>query len=104
MDDGFPRIMGCKFCGTLRHEHVRRWHAEAGWHGYHTPSREQIRARWKEHMDAREARRRQQTITDTLHGLRLILTTNLIQELDPEQEELFKDLIELGVHKLGVEI
>lgn len=55
-------------------------------------------------MNAREAKRRQQMITDTLFGLKQILTTNLLQELDPEQEDLLKNLIELGVHKLEVEI
>lgn len=97
-------MMGCAFCGALRNDHGRQWHAEKGWHGYHTPSREQIRARWKEHMNAREAKRRQQVITDTLFGLKQILTTNLLQELDPEQEQLFKDLLELGVLKLNVQI
>lgn len=42
-------------------------------------------------------------ITDTLFGLKQVLTTNLIQELDPDQEELLKDLICIGIHKLGVE-
>ncbi len=55
-------------------------------------------------MNAREARRRQQMITDTLYGLKQILTTNLIQELDPDEERLLGDLICLGVHKLNVEL
>lgn len=105
MNDGFPRIMGCKFCGTLlRHEHGREWHPDKGWHGYQTPSREQIRTRWKEHMDAREAKRRQQLIVDTLFGLKQILTTNLAQELDPAQEEEFKHLISVAVNKGMVEL
>lgn len=96
MDDGFPRIMGCKFCGILRREHAMHWHPEAGWHGYHTPTRAQIKARWKEHMDAREAKRRQQMIVDTLFGLKQIFTTNLVQELDPMQEAEMIQLLALG--------
>ena len=96
MDDGFPRIMGCHFCGLLRHEHYQKWHPEAGWHGYHTPPREQIRARWKEHVNQREANRRQQLIVDTLHGLRMLFTTNLAQELDPVQEAELIRLLALG--------
>lgn len=96
MDDGFPRIMGCKFCGTLRNEHGRRWHVDKGWHHFHTPLRAQIKARWKEHMDAREANRRQQLIVDTLYGLRMIFTTNLVQELDPLQEAEMIRLLALG--------
>lgn len=55
-------------------------------------------------MNAREAKRRQQLIVDTLYGLKQILTTNLIQELDPEQEDSFKDLVGLAVHKGMVEL
>jgi hypothetical protein len=55
-------------------------------------------------MDAREAARRRKVIVSTLVGLKEVLTTNLWQELDPDEERLLKDLIELGVHKLGVEI
>lgn len=101
-----PKIMGCKFCGDLRLDHGRQWHDGKGWHGYHTPTREQIRARWKEHMNAREAKRRQQLIHDTLFGLRAMLTEDqtLLQEMDPDQEQAFKDLIELAVHRGIVEI
>ena len=55
-------------------------------------------------MNQREAKRRQQLITDTLHGLKLILTTNLHQELDPGQEETLKLLLGMGVLKMEVEL
>lgn len=57
-------------------------------------------------MNARVARQRQQLIWNTLTGLKALLIDDktLLQELDPEQERLLKDLIELGVHKLDVEI
>ena len=55
-------------------------------------------------MNAREATRRQKVITAALTGLREVLSTNLLQELDPDQEKLLKQLIELGVHKLNVEL
>jgi hypothetical protein len=55
-------------------------------------------------MNQREAARRQQLITDTLHGLKVILTTNLIQELDPAQEDTLKLLLGMGVLKMEVEL
>lgn len=55
-------------------------------------------------MNQREAARRQKIIHDTLTGLGEILTTNLLQELNPEQEEVLKKLLGLGVLKMGVEI
>lgn len=54
-------------------------------------------------MDAKEAARRQKVIKDTLQGLTEILQSGLLQELDPEQEDLLKTLICIGIHKLGVE-
>ena len=54
-------------------------------------------------MDAREAARRQKVIKDTLMGLTEILQSGLLQELDPEEEELLKTLICIGIHKFGVE-
>jgi hypothetical protein len=58
----------------------------------------------QETVNQREAARRQQLIVDTLHGLKLILTTNLIQELDPAQEEALKLLLGMGVLKMEVEL
>ena len=58
----------------------------------------------QEAVNQREAKRRQQLITDTLHGLKLILTTNLHQELDPGQEETLKLLLGMGVLKMEVEL
>ena len=57
-------------------------------------------------MNQREARRRQQLIENTLAGMEAILIDDktLLQELDPIQEERFKDLLELGVLKMGVQI
>lgn len=55
-------------------------------------------------MNQKEAARRQKVIATTIVGLHEILTTSLRQELDPDEEQLLKDLIELGVHKLGVEL
>lgn len=57
-------------------------------------------------MDAREARRRQKVIQSTLDGLTEILKTNssLQKEMDPEQEKYMKILIELAVHKFGVQL
>lgn len=54
-------------------------------------------------MNAKEAARRQKVIKDTLEGLTEILQSGLLQELDPEQEDLLKTLICIGIHKLGVE-
>jgi len=48
-------------------------------------------------MNQREARKRQQVIELTLAGLDE-------QELNPEQEERFKSLIGLAVHKGYVEL
>lgn len=57
-------------------------------------------------MDAKEARRRQKVIQSTLDGLTEILKTNssLQKEMDPEQEAYMKVLIELAVHKFGVQL
>jgi hypothetical protein len=57
-------------------------------------------------MNQREARRRQQLIENTLAGMKAILIDDktLLQELDPLQEERFKDLLELGVLKMGVQL
>lgn len=54
-------------------------------------------------MNAKEAARRQKVIKDTPMGLTEILQSGLLQELDPEQEDLLKTLICIGIHKLGVE-
>lgn len=45
-------------------------------------------------------------IASTLEGLTEILRTNsgLQQEMDPEQEAYMKVLIELAVHKFGVQL
>lgn len=52
-------------------------------------------------MNARVARKRQQVIELTLAGLKEMLVENksLLAEMDPEQEERFKTLIGLAVHK-----
>jgi len=57
-------------------------------------------------MNQREARKRQQVIELTLAGLDEMLVNNksLLQELNPEQEERFKSLIGLAVHKGYVEL
>lgn len=55
-------------------------------------------------MNQREAARRQKVIRQTLLGLEEILTTNLLQELAPEEEIRLQDLLELGVHKMEVEL
>ena len=47
-------------------------------------------------MNAREAARRQGKIRDTLAGLLEIFTTNLHQEMDPEQEAEMIKLLALG--------
>lgn len=54
-------------------------------------------------MDAKEAARRQKVIKQTLAGLTEILESGLLQELDPDEEDLLKTLICIGIHKLGVE-
>lgn len=54
-------------------------------------------------MNAKEAARRQKVIKDTLEGLTEILQSGLLQELDPDEEELLRKLICIGFHKLGVE-
>ena len=42
-------------------------------------------------MNAKEAARRQKLIASTLEGMNELLTTNLHQEMDPEQEkELYR--------------
>jgi len=73
------------------------WHEQKGWHSWHTPTDAQRKARWKEHMNQREAARRQQVIRDTIRGLREILTTNLRQELDPHQETELAQLMNMAV-------
>lgn len=49
-------------------------------------------------MNAREARKRQQVIELTLAGLNEMLVNNrtLLQELNPEQEDRFAELISLA--------
>lgn len=54
-------------------------------------------------MNQREAARRRRVIEETLMGLAEILNTNLWQELDPDQETILKDLLELGMLKMGVQ-
>lgn len=57
-------------------------------------------------MNARTAAKRQQLIWNTLIGLKAILVddTTLLQELDPDQEQLLKDLVEMAVHKMEIEL
>ncbi len=57
-------------------------------------------------MNQREAKRRQQLIWDTLIGMKALLVddTTLLQEMDPDQERLFKDLVGIAVHKDLVEL
>lgn len=43
----------CRWCGIGRREHMQRWTAAAGWHGWTEPTDEQRKAR----MLARRARR-----------------------------------------------
>ena len=52
-------------------------------------------------MNQREAKQRQKVIGLTLAGLQemLVNNTSLLQELDPNQEKWFKDLIGLAIHK-----
>lgn len=57
-------------------------------------------------MNAATAKRRQQLIWNTIIGLKAMLIDDktLIDEMDPDQEKLFKDLIGIAVHKDLVEL
>lgn len=57
-------------------------------------------------MNARVARQRQQLIWNTLVGLKAILVddTTLLAEMDPDQEGMLKNLVELAIHKGYVEL
>lgn len=105
MTDGYPNINGCKYCDQPKLDHAGRWHKDIGWHGWQTPTDAQRKARWKEHMNAREARKRQQVIEITLCGMEemLIHNTSLLQELNPEQEHRFEKLVKIAMRKLEIE-
>lgn len=45
----------CAWCGIRQQDHFRRWHAEAGWHGWTPPTQDQIKARMLARREARDA-------------------------------------------------
>lgn len=94
--DEAPNLNGCKFCAVAKLDHAMEWHPEKGWHIHHDPTDAQRKERWKDYVNQREARKRQQLIENTLAGLEEILGTNLHQEMDPEQEVWLIKLLALG--------
>lgn len=81
-----PNMNGCSYCNVPQQEHYRWYSDLIGWHTWQEPDNMLRKQRWMRWMNAREANKRRKLVEDTLWGMNQLFTTNLHQELDPEQE------------------